>query len=217
MSDAYLNAPATRFVATHCACCGKALVDAISVQTAVGPECRKRHGFDNAPGPADWTAVECFLTNYGADVRADSPEVVGCRDARRVANVLVHRFARNYRTARWIPDAVHALGFPKLAERLAKRAHVKLGAKQEPPAVSVTVETLTDTYRGKTSTRTVYVVKAPYSPEFNAAHVPGRWFDRNVKAWRVRQESRRELWSALQACFKGLPLTAPDGKVTTIQ
>jgi hypothetical protein len=63
----------------------------------------------------------------------------------------------------------------------------------------------------------VFVVRAPFSPEFNAKAVPGRWWDKGIKAWRVRVESKRELWTALQACFKGVPLTAPDGKVTTIQ
>lgn len=37
----YTNAPATRLLATHCAICGRALVDADSVSQGVGPECRK--------------------------------------------------------------------------------------------------------------------------------------------------------------------------------
>jgi hypothetical protein len=217
MSDAYLNAPATRFVATHCCCCGKALVDALSVERAIGPECFKRHGADVEPSPADWTAVECFLANFGADVRADSPEVVGCRDARRIANVLVHRFARNFRTARWIPDCLYALGFHALAARCAKRARVKLGQKVEPAAVVVTVDTLTDTSKGRTTTRTVYTVRAPFSPDFNARYVPGRWFDRAAKCWRVKQDSRESLWAAIRACFKGLPIVSPDGTTKTIQ
>ncbi len=40
MSDAYLNAPQTRLLATHCCICGKALCDAISVELGCGPECR---------------------------------------------------------------------------------------------------------------------------------------------------------------------------------
>ena len=42
----YENAPATKMVATHCACCDLPLVDAKSVECGVGPVCRKKHGFD---------------------------------------------------------------------------------------------------------------------------------------------------------------------------
>lgn len=37
----YETAPATIMLATHCCCCGRPLVDAISVEMGIGPECRK--------------------------------------------------------------------------------------------------------------------------------------------------------------------------------
>jgi hypothetical protein len=40
MSLSYVNAPATRMLATNCCCCGRPLVDAISVELGIGPECR---------------------------------------------------------------------------------------------------------------------------------------------------------------------------------
>lgn len=46
MVPGYENAPATKLVATDCACCGRPLVDAKSVEAGIGPDCRKRHGFD---------------------------------------------------------------------------------------------------------------------------------------------------------------------------
>lgn len=45
-SSSYLNAPATELLATECAVCGRALVDAKSVESGIGPECRKKHGFE---------------------------------------------------------------------------------------------------------------------------------------------------------------------------
>lgn len=39
MSD-YTQAPATKMLATHCVCCGRPLVDSISVEMGIGPECR---------------------------------------------------------------------------------------------------------------------------------------------------------------------------------
>jgi hypothetical protein len=44
MSDGYVNAPATKLLATNCLACGRPLVDAISVSVGLGPECRE--GFD---------------------------------------------------------------------------------------------------------------------------------------------------------------------------
>jgi hypothetical protein len=43
----YETAPATEMLATNCACCGKELVDAESVQAGMGPECRKKHALPN--------------------------------------------------------------------------------------------------------------------------------------------------------------------------
>ena len=36
----YENAVATKMLATHCVACGRALVDAVSVEMGIGPECR---------------------------------------------------------------------------------------------------------------------------------------------------------------------------------
>ena len=46
MAMNYTNSPAAQMLATHCAVCGRPLVDAVSVDTGVGPECRKRHGYN---------------------------------------------------------------------------------------------------------------------------------------------------------------------------
>lgn len=39
----YVNAPATKLLATHCCACGRPLVDAQSVEAGMGPDCRKRY------------------------------------------------------------------------------------------------------------------------------------------------------------------------------
>jgi len=39
----YMNAPATAMLATNCAFCARPLVDAQSVETGIGPVCRKRY------------------------------------------------------------------------------------------------------------------------------------------------------------------------------
>ena len=44
MQSSYENAPGTIMLATHCAACGKALVDAVSVESGMGPDCREKYG-----------------------------------------------------------------------------------------------------------------------------------------------------------------------------
>jgi len=69
----YENAPATKMVATHCACCGRPLVDAASVETGIGPECRKKHGFDIPC--TDEARVEANKLVYLIAAKQDGPEV----------------------------------------------------------------------------------------------------------------------------------------------
>lgn len=210
----YENAPATKFVATHCACCGRALVDALSVQTGIGPDCRGMHGFDDVPTSPDFVSARTFIANFGKDIQVETPETMTTTDVRRLCNILIHRFAGNFRTAKWIPDCIYALGYVKLAERLAKRAHVLIHSATTLAAtgeVKVTKELYTDSYKGQTNTREVYVVCTPFNPAFNNARVPGRWFDRGIKAWRVPVTNRVPLWDAIRACFKGLPIVTEKG------
>lgn len=44
----YENAPATKMLATHCAICNRPLLDAMSVEIGMGPECRKKNGYKSA-------------------------------------------------------------------------------------------------------------------------------------------------------------------------
>lgn len=216
----YVNAAATKFVSTHCACCGKALVDADSVQAGVGPDCRAMHGRDVPTRPADWHAVREILANFGSELGAPDTLVTDetAAVAHRIANVLVHRFAANFRTARWIPDALHALGYDKLGARCAKRARVKLGAVTAPPQGEVRIESRTDSWewRGRTYTREVLAVTSPRDERFIAAvrALPGRRWDADAKVWTVPATERPALWAAVRGCFAGLPLVSAKGTTT---
>jgi hypothetical protein len=95
------NAPATKLLATNCACCGRALVDALSVETGIGPECRKR---------------------FAVDVVTDDA-------ARQIANVLIHTVARkgvSKTECRMICGELVKLGFEVLAARILKRFRTTL-------------------------------------------------------------------------------------------
>jgi hypothetical protein len=99
MSD-YTDAPATAMLATCCACCGRPLVDAKSVETGVGPICRKKYGFD-------------------ADVT---------EEARVAANALVYKIALKVSESavtvevlEWANE-LRTLGFEKIAAIVEKRS-----------------------------------------------------------------------------------------------
>lgn len=92
----YLNAPATRLLATNCCCCGRSLVDATSVELGIGPECR---GGNNG-----------HISN----------------DQRELCNKLTHTAAiaaqeGNIETVRSCANQVELIGLPELADKIRRR------------------------------------------------------------------------------------------------
>jgi len=95
-SHGYENAPATLMLATQCAVCGRPLVDAVSVETGMGPDCRERHGY-----------------------YATVPEA-----ARTLGNKIVHAIAAGAHTGPDLVSALQSLrslGFDRLADTIAER------------------------------------------------------------------------------------------------
>jgi len=179
--NGYENAPATKMVATHCACCARPLVDAPSVERGIGPDCARKYGFADAQGPADW--------NKALDLVNDSlPE--SCleywdKDPRKVANILVHAIACNTRAAecRDFIRIVSALGYVKLAVKLAE-------------ATGACTVSLVDG---------MYIVSTPFSHEWNDAvwQVKGQRWDPQRKVRVVPAKERQALWMALCCAFPG--------------
>lgn len=166
--NSYELAPATAIIAVYCACCSRPLLDAKSVETGMGPHCRAKHGYSHE-----------------------------CTEEQRIeANRLVHGIA-----VAQSGDAVNvaiaklfALGFEKLADRIAKR----LGA------VTLTIE------------GDRYVLKAPYNERaVNVMrNVPGRRWDREAKVNTFPISSRAALWTALSDCYAGSIAKGPKGFFT---
>lgn len=215
MSD-YENAPATKMLASHCACCARPLVDAVSVETGVGPDCRKTHGFASAQGEPDWDAVlretdgivamaELLGPKFApgmatSDVRGvvaamEGAWRLGGLETRRVANLLVHRIAcrQEGEDVLAMTNAVRALGFSKLADRIVARL------------ASIRIERV----GGR------IVVRAPYSETSVAAFraVPGRRFEKEGKDARnvFPESSAKAVLAALRACFPGATAHGPKG------
>lgn len=96
----YEAAPATALVATHCALCGRALVDAESVERGIGPVCADKYGA--AAGPSE---------------------------NRMVANRLIWEIAAKP-AANDVPakvSALRVLGYTRVADRIAERLVPDLG------------------------------------------------------------------------------------------
>ena len=110
-SNGYENAPATKLLATFCACCSRPLVDAVSVETGIGPICRDKLGFE-----------------------------AGIEDGARIeANVLVHRIASKRYGNEVEADAakLRELGFEDLATKIVERLEK---AAKRADKITITVE-----------------------------------------------------------------------------
>lgn len=94
--NTYENAPATKMLATHCVCCGRALVDATSVEMGIGPECREgaKGGFDDGQRQVANRLV------FEAAIAAQEGKIA----------VLMER-----------ADQVAAIGYTELADKMRRR------------------------------------------------------------------------------------------------
>lgn len=92
----YENAPATKMLATHCCLCSRPLVDSVSVEAGMGPDCRENAGY------------------YVPEATADQ---------RSTVNAIVYRIAAGMPLDE-LPaaiESVRSFGFAKLADTLGKR------------------------------------------------------------------------------------------------
>lgn len=209
----YENAPATKMVATRCASCSRPLVDSESVNAGMGPDCRKRHGYNAAQYEADWAHVIATL-QARPELRAEAEEASATDSALRLANIgateilmrdlrepargfankLVHRIACDQEGPHVaaLTDALRALGFAKLAERISERlAPIRVAVGED----------------GRLA------VRAPYSEEAVGIlrQVPGRTWDKGEKVNRYPYTSRAALYAALKRAYPGLLGVGPKG------
>ncbi len=92
----YENAPATRMLATNCACCARPLCDSVSVESGIGPDCRRKHGYNLDVPPA---------------VRDEANQLVHDVAVQQEGLAVAQAVAR-----------LRELGFERLAAVIAKRA-----------------------------------------------------------------------------------------------
>lgn len=185
----YTSAPAVALVATECAVCARPLLDAVSVESGIGPTCRKYLGGEQIP--ADWAA-------FSAAVPATLREALASRfgDARACANLVTHRVASGALSASEALPMLVALGFHRLSAAVAKGS-----------VGSVIINIEGDRL----------VVKAPYADGFGralrAAAYGSRW-EPTSKRWSVPLGAKPGLWRALRETYPGALLSGPQGLST---
>ncbi len=194
----YENAPATKLIAVECACCGRPLLDAVSVETGMGPHCRKKHGFSKPDVEVDALAIVSTLAaTLPAEVYAAVVPSVDESDlVRRAANRLVYRIAclgsdapSAFATFTAMVNALRELGFLKLAARITARW------------ASIRIEEQSGEL----------VLLTPFNEAFvpEARAIPGR---RWVKPTNIfPASSKPQLWAALRKCFAGRIASGPKG------
>lgn len=191
----YESAPGTALVATHCAACGRPLLDAVSAELGMGPTCRKKYGLGDEGTGADWERALVMLVGIVDHVEGN---------ARATANRVVHRIAAD-QGATAVPVllvALEALGFARVAEAI--REHLR------PAAVQVAQE----------GDRYVVTVSGLDRESFDALvsalrAIRGRRYDADRKASLVPCGERRTLWGALRASLRpGTAIVGPRGLAT---
>jgi hypothetical protein len=181
MNNDYTEAPATKMLATNCVCCGRALVDAVSVEVGMGPECRD----------------EIF------------PEGIEESD-RKIANEHVFHAAvaaqrGGVEKVLEYAELIRKLGFVKLADKVARRFVKGAERADRNPEITICEE------NGKLLVSTPYRrgKAEEFIKAWRA--VPGRWFDRSRSVNVVPSSSKEQLWELLKTYFPGKWGKGPKG------
>jgi len=180
MSD-YTQAPQTIMLATNCVCCGRALVDACSVELGIGPECR------NGIFPENIDDCDRKIANehvYSAAIAAQNGH------AEKVVE---------------IAGLIRELGFVELAEKVERR--FKAGVAQvERKAEIVIIEdgddlVVTTPYRRGEKDAFIEAWRK----------IPGRRYDRATRRNRVPKAQKNALWTLLRTFFPNKWGRGPKG------
>lgn len=119
----YLEAPAAKLLASHCCACGRSLVDAVSVELGIGPECREH----NDGGISGEVRAEANRLTYSASLLASAGKLEA------LAKVV---------------EEIRSLGLTSLADRIesrfagaAKKAKIKVTEVEVDGAKMLAIET----------------------------------------------------------------------------
>lgn len=180
MSD-YTQAPATILLSTNCVCCGRALVDACSVELGIGPECRN----------------------------GIFPEGVDESD-RALANKHVHHAAiaaqnGNVEKVLAFAKMIQELGFETLSVKVERR--FKRGMKRVERKADIVITEDGKDFIVRTPYRRGE--KDKFIKAWRS--IPGRRYDRPQRVNRIPMAQRSALWDLLRTFFPNKWGKGPKG------
>lgn len=192
----YLNAPATEMLKTFCACCGRPLLDAVSVEAGVGPECRSRHGYGEQQSPADMAAFWAWNDEPTTGLDPESvEELPPDAAAHKLANILVSRIAAQQTGPAAVSyvRGLELLGYTKLAARIAERM----------ATVRITYAEGRILVESRYSTASVEMFR----------RIPGRRWDaeRKVNTFPATDQNRQLIHNVLRRAYAGEWAQGPKG------
>ena len=208
----YVNAPATKMLATHCACCGRPLVDADSVDLGIGPDCRSRY-MKPEPGTDDTAVAFAVLAAAGLP-QSIMESVAAAPTAREQANVIVHFVAVNRDDDDLVlscATALRSLGYATLADKVADgRTSIRIEVKADEILVyTPRSPAFLDALRGVPRRR----VNREYAESSDRAGKVRRWRSGApvFKCWAFPADAKRAVWNALVSVFPGQRGYGPRG------
>lgn len=183
----YENAPATILLNTNCACCGKKLVDANSVERGIGPVCNEKY--------------------FQIDINTDTS------DWKR-ANELINKIARKdvdpTKVKSWVTE-LQFCGYPKVAARIQERFEKRIEkAKKKAP---VKIFALMNDSAGGFSVSTPYNVAFINDLKSSVEYSQRRW-NGEEKRWEISAFAKPALWSCVKRHFAGETAHGPKGFFT---
>lgn len=132
----YEEAPATEMMASHCLLCGRPLVDAVSVETGIGPVCREKYGYGADLGdPPNWEKFDELLQTAPEAVQENVASTKHRANEQRwkLMNQLIHLAGTRHGTGAAdemaviasVSELAGALGYRQVQDKILNRYIVK--------------------------------------------------------------------------------------------
>lgn len=201
----YTNAPACRILAIRCCACNTPLLDSVSAQLGIGPDCRKRL-MGKGQGHSEEARIEANQIVYalalamGGQAVPAEYDTDACRAACAIGGPrAVTAMLLADRTEGKLLDRLRVLGFEKLADKLEEKwmpiRITELGSGCTSPLGQI------GGFQGQELR-----LEAPYNEEAVSAQrgIPGRRWDKATKCNYFPISQKAAVWRMLCKFYPGV-------------
>lgn len=204
----YTNAPACRILAIRCCACNTPLLDSVSAQLGIGPDCRKRL-MGKGQGHSEEARTEANQIVYalalamGGQAIPSGYDTDACRAACAIGGVrAVTAMLLADRPEGQLLDRLRVLGFEKLADKFEE--------KWMP--IRITEHWVITTSAGRVL-HSVVGIEAPYNEEAVGSQrgIVGRVWDKATKTNYFPMDQKPAVWRMLCKFYPGVAGTGSKG------